>query len=281
MGLFKKREKREKELEKNTKTPTGEKSGFLPETETTAIILLGKDVGWSAVSRVVEDRFGSQALAFADNSNPQAPVMHFQSEGVEFFCSYIPMPYPAPGQDLAAIEEGLFSPEEKAEMLENQAFLVLSQKDGGTALEAKRHICCLFTRLTAALLSVEGACGVYVNSAELLISRRVYLYHADILEQNLQDPEYFPAPLWVSIRQGQKGDIFLIGTWGLRQFGLLELWFMDPDAEWAEIHQRLYLLSAFEITGKDFYKDMDTIQFTPGRTSMFRELKGALFIKEV
>lgn len=26
--------------------------------------------------------------------------------------------------------------------------------------------------------------------------------------------ENFPAPLWIAIRQGQKGDKLLIGTWG-------------------------------------------------------------------
>ena len=66
--------------------------------------------------------------------------------------------------------------------------------------------------------------------------------------------------------------------WGLKQFGLLELWFLAPEADWPEIHQRLYLLSIFEITGRDFYKDTDTIQFTPGKTSVFKELNGALFI---
>ena len=72
----------------------------------------------------------------------------------------------------------------------------------------------------------------------------------------------------------------MTGTWGLRQFGLLELWFLNPSAEFVEICQRLYLLSVFQITGRDLYKNTDTIQFTPGKTSTFKELQGALFIVE-
>lgn len=69
---------------------------------------------------------------------------------------------------------------------------------------------------------MEGAIGVYVSGAALLISRRIYLQHAGILEKNAEDPDYFPAPLWISVKQGQKGDKLLIGTWGLRQFGFQE-----------------------------------------------------------
>lgn len=283
MGFFD-RSKRKKGAEKSAGRKTGEQANTeapsvpAPEAETKAIILLGKNVGLDAVSRAAEAKFGPQVLASADNSHPLAPAVYFQLEGVEFFCSYMAMPHPPQVADLAAIPAGLFSPEEREEMLKHQAFLVLAQRDGGTTLEDKRRLCCLFTRLAAALLETESASGVYVSSAELLISRSVYLKHAGILEQNLQDPAYFPAPLWISIRHGQKGEYPLIGTWGLKQFGLLELWFLSPDADWAEIHQRLYLLSIFEITGKDLYKNMDTIQFTPGKTSVFKELHGALFI---
>ena len=134
--------------------------------------------------------------------------------------------------------------------------------------------------LAAALLDTESALGVYVDSPELLVSRRVYLYHAEILEQHFQDPEYFPAPLWVSIRHGQKGDLPLTGTWGLKQFGFPELWFINPEADWPEIHQRLYLMSMLQITGRELYRDGDTIQFTPGKTSVFRALNGALWIMD-
>ena len=37
-------------------------------------------------------------------------------------------------------------------------------------------------------------------------------------------------------------------------------------------------MSIFQITGRELYRNMDTIAFTPGAPSVFKELKGALFI---
>lgn len=249
-----------------------------PAADTAAVILLGCDVGVAAVTRAVEARFGPQSLMSTDNSAPNAPAMTVRLEGVEFFCSYLAMPHPAQVYDLSSLHEGLFSPQEREELLAHKAFLVLAQKGGGVSLEEKRRVCRLFTRLAGALVGLDGAAGVFLAEAELLISRRVYLQHAAILDRNWEDPEYFPAPLWVSIRSGQKGEFPMVGTWGLRQFGFLELWFLDAKSPWPELHEKLYLMSIFQITGRELYRDMDTIEFTPGNPSVFRELKGALFI---
>ena len=258
------------------KAPAG--PGSAPEPDTAAVILLGEDVGWAAVTKAVEERFGAQALVSTDNSAPNAPAMTIRLEGVEFFCSYLAMPHPAEVYDLSSLQEGLFSPQEREELLSHRAFLVLAQKGGGTSLAEKRWVCRLFTRLAGALVGLDGAAGVFLTSAELLIGRRVYLHHAAILEKNWEDPEYFPVPLWISIRSGQKGEVPMVGTWGLRQFGFLELWFLDAKSPWPELHEKLYLMSIFQITGRELYQNMDTIAFTPGNPSTFKELNGALFI---
>ena len=268
--------KRKKEPATAPEAPAG--PGSAPEPDTAAVILLGEDAGWAAVTKAVEERFGAQALVSTDNSAPNAPAMTIRLEGVEFFCSYLAMPHPAEVYDLSSLQEGLFSPQEREELLSHRAFLVLAQKGGGTSLAEKRRVCRLFTRLAGALAGLDGAAGVFLTSAELLISRRVYLYHAAILEKNWEDPEYFPVPLWISIRSGQKGEVPMVGTWGLRQFGFLELWFLDAKSPWPELHEKLYLMSMFQITGRELSRDTDTIEFTPGNPSVFKELKGALFI---
>ena len=184
--------KRKKEPATAPEAPAG--PGSAPEPDTAAVILLGEDAGWAAVTKAVEERFGAQALVSTDNSAPNAPAMTIRLEGVEFFCSYLAMPHPAEVYDLSSLQEGLFSPQEREELLSHRAFLVLAQKGGGTSLAEKRRVCRLFTRLAGALAGLDGAAGVFLTSAELLISRRVYLYHAAILEKNWEDPEYFPVP---------------------------------------------------------------------------------------
>lgn len=252
-----------------------------PEADTTATLLLRRDAGWDAVVKVLESRFGPQSVGGTDGSKPNAPAVTVTLDGVEFWCSYLAMPHPVQICDFSQVEDGLYTPEEKEEIVENQAFLVLAQKNGGGDLASKRQVCRLFTRLAGALMELEEAAGLYIASPGLLVSRRNYLRHAGLLEENWGDPAYFPAPLWLCIHRREKGEHVLTGTWGLRQFGLPELWFLDGEADWTELYQRLYVLSIRQITEQDFYKDMDTIEFTPGKTSLFRELKGALFIKEV
>ncbi len=266
-----------------------EKPSVSPEPDITATLLLRKNIGWDAVVKAIEEHFGSQVLGNVEDNGyssfesvkAKVPAATVTLEGVEFWCSYLAMPHPTQICDFSKIEDGLFSYEEREEIEQNQAFLVLAQKGGGQDLASKRQVCRLFTRLAGTLMGLEDAAGIYVCSAELLISRSEYLKHAGILEENRDDPSYFPVPVWVALRRRKKGEHVLTGTWGLRQFGLLELWFLDEDTAWTELYQRLYLLSITQITGRDFYEDMDTIEFTPGKTSLFRELNGALFIKEI
>lgn len=127
----------------------------------------------------------------------------------------------------------MFNVEEYQALCDSKSFWIIAQKGGGRSPAGKCQVCRLLTKLVGVLLEMEGSIGVYVSAAELLISRRVYLQHADILKNNSEDPNYFPAPLWIAIRQGQKGDMLLMGTWGLRQFGFQELWFLDPKSHWA------------------------------------------------
>lgn len=248
------------------------------DPDTMALLLFGTVIGAEPVAQAVRDAFGPGAVLSVDNSHPRVPALSLELEGVEFFCSCMPMPHPPEICDLSQTGGGLFSPEERETLLAHRSFLVLAQKGGGTSLAEKRRICRLFTRLAGVLMALDEAAGVYVNEAELLISRRIYLHHAALLSENERDPNYFPAPLWIGIRHGKKGGHNLVGTWGLRQFGFLELWFLNAPCEWAELHERLYLMSIFQITGRELYQDRDTIEFTKGSPSVFQELHGALFI---
>ena len=63
----------------------------------------------------------------------------------------------------------------------------------------------------------------------------------------------------------------VIETCGLEQFGFLELQFYKPAEEWAHSFEKLYIMSIFQITGKEVYKNMDTISFSQDTFSMFKQ----------
>ncbi len=250
------------------------------DTDTLCLLVMDRVLqDASQAGGIVERAFGSGALEKIDADNPPITHMVVKLEGVEFWCSYMPFPVPPEEMKLPGTSQySLFDSEEYQALCGSKSFWIIAQKGGGQSLEGKRRVCRLLTGLAGALFQLEGAIGIYVSAAELLISRRVYVQHVGILEKNAGDPDYFPAPLWIAIRQGQKGDKLLMGTWGLRQFGFQELWFADPKSDWAEIHEKLYLMSIFQITGKELYKNGDTIAFTPGNITVFKEMNGALFL---
>ncbi len=250
------------------------------EADTLCLLIMDRVMEDAAqAGGMVERAFGCGAVGRIDTDNPPITHMVVKLEDVEFWCSYMPFPVPPEEMQIPNTPQySLFNTEEYKALCGSKSFWIIAQKDGGQSLEGKRRVCRLLTRLAGALLEMEGAVGAYVSAAELLISRRVYLQHVGILEKNMGDPDYFPIPLWIAIRQGQKGDKLLMGTWGLGQFGFQELWFLDPKSDWAEIHEKLYLMSIFQITGKELYKDGDTIAFTPGKITVFKEMNGALFL---
>ena len=249
------------------------------ERDTMCLLLMDRVMEDAAQARAaLEYAFGSGAVVRTDR-DAQLTHMVVKLEDTEFWCSY--MPFPVPPEEMRIPDTpqySLFDGEEFQSLCGSSSFWIIAQKGGAQSLDQKRRICRLITRLTGALLELEGAIGVYVSGAELLISRRIYLQHVDILEKNAEDPAYFPAPLWIAMKQGQKGDKLLMGTWGLRQFGFQELWFLNPVSHWSEIHEKLYLMSIFQITGKELYQDGDTIAFTPGNITVFKEINGTLFL---
>lgn len=249
------------------------------ELDTYGLLLFAKVLSAEDVAQAARNIFGAKAVRSVDNSIPMAPALILDLEHVEFWCSRMPMPQPKGVCDFSQIREGLFSEQEREEILNHKSFLVLSsQRSGGCTLEDKRRECYLFTRLAGELMKRDDAAGVYIKGANLMISRRVYLKHASVLAENLNDSTYFPAPLWVGIVQAFSEGKPVIATMGLRQFGFPELCFVEPAADWVEIYQRLYMMSIFQITGKELYKNMDTIEFTKGNLSVFKEQDGVLYI---
>ena len=261
--------------ESHEKAPNSNRN---PERDTFGLLLFAGVISAEVVAEAAGNVFGAGVVRSIDRSSPVAPALLLDLDHVEFWCSCMPMPQPKEVCDFTQIQGGLFSEQEREEILNHKSFLVLSQQGGSGTLEDKRRVCCLFTRLAGELMKREDAAGVYINGAGLMISRQVYLKYAAVLEQNLKDPEYFPAPLWIGIVHAYSKETPVITTMGLHQFGFPELCFSNPVSQWPEIHQRLYLMSIFQITGKELYKNMDTIEFTKGNLSVFKEQEGVLYI---
>lgn len=261
MGLFDRLRKKKPE----------EGAGLPPppvEADTAAKLLFTRgSIGGEELREAVTRRLGADAIGELDSSHPAVTSFLVRLEGVEFWCAHMALPLPPEEGDIPGMLEysQFVNREERAALAEQRSFLLVVQKGGGTTLAEKRRVALLFTRLCAALMELDGAAGYLNTGANLLVGRSFFLHHAGVLERNRNDPEYFPAPLWVSISQGNNHGHIAYGTDGLCRFGFPDLFFLDPSEEWAEVYQKLYLMAIFQITGKAVYRDGDTIAFDPDK----------------
>lgn len=220
------------------------------------------------------EKFGAESILSIDDSQPSVTHFMLRIDNKEMICSYMPFPYPKEECDILDLFHfnHYITEEEQKALVQHRSFCILTEIGGGKTLAGKRSVCLLLTKLCGSLLQIEGAAGVYYSAANLLLGRQMYLRYAAISEQEETDPEYFPSMLWILVYQTVADDgAPAVETCGLAEFGFLELQFYHPKEDWAYSYEKLYLMSVFQITGKDVYRNRDTISFTQDSVSVFKQ----------
>lgn len=246
-----------------------------PEANTGVIVLFDRSDGVvEELERTISERFGADSILEVDRSKPSITHLMLRIDGTELICSYLPFSLPPEDGDIQTLlQVNCFRSEEEERAFQgNQSFCLITEIGGGNTLEGKRSVCLLLTKLCGSLLQIQGAAGVYVPSSQLLLGKTMYLKYVSITEQEAGNPDYFPSLLWVLVYQTQAEDgTPTVETCGLAQFGFLELVFYHPREEWAQSYEKLYLMSMLQITGKEVYRNRDTISFTPDGFSIFKQ----------
>lgn len=257
--------KKTKETEEQTITPNPNTMGFLLFDTT--------DMDMQLIEEKPRQMFGERVDIDMDCSHPSVVTLNVKLDGLEFWCSYMPFPVPDEEMDIAyTVQFNALLPEEKQAFCAHKSFMVIAQKGGGTSLEEKRRVCCLFSLLCGAWMELSGAVGFCLNTTGLLVSRKNYLRNVAVLNgEAREDPAYFPASLWIWVLPLQEGDKPTIESWGLKEFGFPELSFYNPRADYAEVYARIYMMSSLQITGNAHYQNMDTITFENGETGIFKK----------
>ncbi|MCI8303755.1 MAG: hypothetical protein HFF52_03910 [Lawsonibacter sp.] len=267
MGLFDRFKKKESAQE-------GPKP---PKADTMCLLLMDRvleDIG-PVVGRL-QEAFGAQSVSDIDTSHANAPSFIVTVDGLEFWCVYPHMPVPKDEMDIPlAAQNNLFlSPEVRQDFCDHKSFWVIVQKGGGTTLENKRRTCWTFSLVCAAFLELEGAVGVCPNENGLLVSRENYLFQRTQMEGRAwDDPEYFPVTLWIWLYRGLHEDKPTVETWGLKEFGLPELGFFNPELPVQDILNYLFTMSCFQITGRQLYRNMALVPLT-GETEVVGKQNG-------
>ena len=260
MGLFDRFKKKAPEPAPKSEWPKP------PREDTMALLLMDRvleDI--DPVIEHLQTAFGEGAVSDIDRSHPRVPAFIVTVDGLEFWCSYLPMPVPQEDRDIPAMAQyNLFlNPQEQEAFVNHKSFWVVAQKGGGKTLEGKRRACWDFSLLCAALLELEGGVGVSVTNTALLVSRENYLsYRARMEEIGRDDPDWFPVPLWIWFYRGTEEDKPTVQTQGLTEFGLPELGFFAPELPPQDTLNYLFTMSSWQITGKQLYRNMALIPLT-------------------
>lgn len=252
-----------------------------PNPNTMGFLLFDRaDMDMQSIEDKLRQNFGEKVSIDMDCSHPSVANINVKLEGMEFWCSYMPFPVPAEEMDIAyTVQFNALLPEEQQAFCAHKSFMLIAQKGGGTSLENKRRICCQFSQICGAWMELDGAVGFCLNTTGLMVSRNNYLHHVAIMNGEAgKDPAYFPASLWIWVLQLQEGDSPTIESWGLKEFGFLELRFFAPKSDYAEVYARIYMMSSLQITGNAYYKNMDMITFENGETGIFKQSGSKLSI---
>ena len=246
-----------------------------PVSNTAVTIFFDRaDVEKEEIANVIGEKFGAESVLSVDSSHPSATHFMLRIDNMDVMCSYMPFPYPKAECAIPTLchFNPYISEEEQQALAAHQSFCVLAEIGGGKTLAGKRSVCLALTKLCGSLLPIRGAAGIYYGAAHLLLGKSMYLKHAAISAQAENDPAYFPAMLWILVYPTRADDgASAIETCGLSQFGFLELQFYEPTEERACSYEKLYILSTLQITGREFYRNMDTISFSRDTFSIFKQ----------
>lgn len=274
MGIFDKFRNKNKSSKELQKGAEAEQGNSIAANTMVTVYFDRTGISTKEFQDAIALKFGAESIAEVDESSPSMTNIVVHLDGLDYMFSYMPFPFP---EDELYIPElfkfnGYITDEEREDLVNHQSFCLITQIGAGKNLEGKRRACLGITLICGAVLAVDSAAGVCCSASGLLFGKSIYLHHADIAERERDNPEYFPSLLWVLVYSTEEENgAHVIETCGLKEFGFMELQFYKPEEEWHQSYEKLYIMAVLQITGKEYYKNMDTIAFTKDKVAIFKK----------
>lgn len=166
MGLLEKRKQTVSENEISSQVNTG-----------VMILFEREDIEIQEIKNTISEKFGANAILQIDNSHSAITNFMLQIDGRNMMCSYMPFALPKEEGDISALfnVNHYISEEEQKALVKHKSFCLLTEIGGGKDLAGKRTVCCLLTKLCAAILNIKSAAGVYYAAAHLVLGKEMYL----------------------------------------------------------------------------------------------------------
>ena len=127
----------------------------------------------------------------------------------------------------------------------------------------------LLTKVNASILKTsQSAIGIYQGSTTLLLPKDLYLDLADLLKE-----EMLPLQLWIYMGIINQGDKTSIYTYGLKEFGKIEIEIIESPMNSDDLYYLLLSILQYVLGSDATLKDGETIGFSEDQKIKITESK--------
>lgn len=187
-----------------------------------------------------------------DEINGDDEVATFNADGI--MVAIGAMPAPIPNESLEPLLQYSYLYPNAEEVLTHTSHAIVSIMNAPNKLSA--HI--LLTMVNASILrTTQNAMGVYQGSATLLLPKGLYCDFADFL---LEDR--LPVILWIFIGIIHHENSRSLYTFGLKEFGRMELEILESPMLASELHDFILPTLAYLLSYDVHLQDGETIGFS-------------------
>lgn len=165
------------------------------------------------------------------------------------------MPAQIPWGDLESTAQYAYNWKDALEELKHTDGHAIVSVMGGSASKVEKYK--ILSKVLCAILSTSESIGVYQGSQTLLLKKDQYLDYEEAL---LNDEMALPLWIYIGLRPSENGNS--IYTYGLKEFGKLEMEVVDSNMELGEIYNFILNICSYVIKSNVTFKDGETLGYT-------------------
>lgn len=177
------------------------------------------------------------------------------------------IPAPIPGDEVQnAAEYNYLWENGTKESSKHKSHIILSVMNSGKNLISENL---LFNKVAASILRNSESLGVYIGGRTLLLKKEFYLANTEMMSE-----EDLPLYNWVYFGLRQENGKRSIYTYGLSDFGKLEMEIVNSSNSFDELNEIMFNMAHYVIASNVTLRDGETIGMSATQKLQITESKG-------
>ncbi len=152
------------------------------------------------------------------------------------------------------------------ETTKHEGHIILTFMNGGKN-PVQENI--LYSKLVSAVLNNSKSIGIYIGDRTLLLKSEFYLSNIENISE-----KHLPLLIWIYFGIRREGDLLSIYTYGLKDFGKMEMEIVNSSHSFAELQEMMFDLAHYVIASDVVLKDGETVGISAEQKLKITESKG-------